>query len=94
MTADLRISYGDLDTTKARLDGLVSEFENIQASQDAYDGAMGSSDVAGAMNNFAGNWTIHREKLLSKMQKLDTMVEAALIHFPETDRKLASEAPR
>jgi hypothetical protein len=87
---DLRISYSDLESTKARMDSLIGELDNIQPDQSAYDGAMGSSEIAGAMDGFAGNWSIHRKKLLSKMQNLDSMVGAALTEFPKTDRDAAS----
>jgi hypothetical protein len=88
--SDLRISYSDLESTKAALGGLITDLENIQTNQSEYDGAMGSGDVSGAMDNFAGNWSIHRKKLLGKMQNLDSMVDAALTEFPATDRKAAS----
>jgi hypothetical protein len=88
--SDLRISYSDLESTGAALGGLIRDLENIQTSQSEYDGAMGSSDISGAMDNFAGNWSIHREKLLGKMQNLQSMVDAALTEFPKTDREAAS----
>jgi hypothetical protein len=87
--SDLRISYNDLESTRAALGGLVKDLENIQTNQSEYDGAMGSSDISGAMDNFAGNWSIHREKLLGKMQNLQSMVDAALTEFPKTDREAA-----
>lgn len=90
MTSDLRISYSDLESTKTTMGALIGDLENIQASQSAYDGAMGSSDIAGAMDNFAGNWSVHREKLLGKMKHLHSMVSAALTEFPKTDRETAS----
>ena len=90
---DLRISYGELESTKARMSSLVKDFEGIQADQSRYDGAMGSGDVAGAMDSFAGNWSIHRKKLLDKMQNLNSLVEAALVHFPKTDQDVAKKLP-
>jgi len=89
-TPDLRISYNDLETTKATMSGLIGELENIQPDQSAYDGAMGSGDISGAMDSFAGNWSVHRQKLLGKMKNLNSMVSSALTDFPDTDRKAAS----
>jgi hypothetical protein len=88
--SDLRISYNDLESTNAVLGGLVKDLEDIQTDTSEYDRAMGSSDISGAMDNFAGNWSIHREKLLGKMQNLQSMVDAALTEFPKTDREAAS----
>lgn len=90
MTSDLRISYSELESTRATMGALIGDLENIQANQSAYDGAMGSGDIAGAMDNFAGNWSIHRKKLLGKMKNLNSMVGAALTEFPKTDREAAS----
>jgi hypothetical protein len=87
---DLRISYQDLESTKSTMDSLVNEFENIQTEQSQYDSAMGSGQVSGALNNFAGNWSYHRKQLLGKMQNLDSMVSEALTQFPKTDTGLAS----
>lgn len=92
--SDLRISYGELESTTGMLGGLITDLENIQASESAYDGAMGSSDISGAMDNFAGNWSVHRKKLLGQMDGLHSMVDAALTQFPATDRKTASWLPK
>jgi len=89
--ADLRISYTDLESTQARMQSLVKDFQDIETDQSKYDGAMGSGDVAGAMDSFAGNWSVHRKKILAKMQNLNSMVQAALVHFPKTDQDLASK---
>jgi hypothetical protein len=86
---DLRISYNDLESTSATLGGLIKDLENLQPDQSRYDKAMGSGDIAGAMDNFAGNWSIHRKKLLGNMQNLRSMVRAALTEFPKTDQKAA-----
>jgi hypothetical protein len=86
---DLRISYADLSATNGALLVLINDMENIQTDTSAYDGAMGSGDVAGAMDNFAGNWSVHRKKLLGNMQNVQSMVQGALTDFPETDRKAA-----
>lgn len=51
---DLKVDYALLDQSETTLSGLVSEFENIRAQESAYDGAMGSGDIASAMGSFAG----------------------------------------
>lgn len=89
MSADLRISYQELASTKTTMNSLVNEFENIQTDQSQYDSAMGSGQVSGALGNFAGNWSYHRKQLLGKMQNLDSMVSEALTQFPKTDQQAA-----
>lgn len=44
-----------LESIERSLTSLHSEFQNIQVNTSAYDGAMGSGDVASAMDGFAGN---------------------------------------
>jgi hypothetical protein len=86
---DLKVDYQALSFTHQTLGGLVSQFKDIQTQQARYDWAMGSGDVAGAMDNFAGNWNYHRQQLINSMNDLDSMVVAALEQFPKTDNQLA-----
>jgi hypothetical protein len=88
---DLRISYHDLESAHAALSGTASQFEGIQARQSRSDAAMGSGDVAGAMDGFAGNWTYHRKLLLGKMRNLGSLLTQALTQFPKADRDLSHQ---
>ena len=88
---DLRIDYQLLESTKSTMDSLVSQFQNIQTQQSQYDGAMGSGDVAGAMDNFAGNWDYHRKQLLGKMKDLDDLVDETVKQFKKTDGDLKNQ---
>ena len=86
--ADLKVDYQLLDSIESSLSSLLSEFQNIQASTGAYDGAMGSPDVASAMDGFAGNWNDHRKSLVSSMQSLGKMVSETRRQFQNADNKL------
>jgi len=88
--ADLKVDYQLLDSIERSLSSLYSEFSNIQAQTGAYDGAMGSGDVASAMDGFAGNWNDHRKDLLSSIQSLGKMVSETRQQFQNTDNKLTS----
>ena len=87
--SDLKVDYQALSFTHQTLGGLVSQFSDIQTQQAHYDWAMGSGAVAGAMDNFAGNWNYHRQQLIGSMKDLDSMVATALEQFPKTDNQLA-----
>jgi hypothetical protein len=87
---DLKVDYALLDQSEVTLSGLVSEFENIKAQESAYDGAMGSGDIASAMDSFAGNWDYHRKKLVGSIQALGTMINQTKQAFDTTDGKLQS----
>ena len=88
--ADLKVDYQMLDATEKSLSTLVSEFQNIKAQEQGYEGAMGSGDIAGALGSFSGNWDYHRKKLIGSMQALGQMVSETKDKFRETDKKLAS----
>jgi hypothetical protein len=85
---DLKIDYQLLDQISASLSSLAAQFENIQATQDGYNGAMGSDLIAGAMNGFAGNWSIHRKKLLDSMLALQQHAHGIKQGFSSTDEDL------
>lgn len=88
--ADLKVDYQLLGSIEHSLSSLLSEFQNIQVQTSAYDGALGSGDVASAMDNFAGNWNDHRKSLISSMQALGKMVSETRQQFQKADNKLKS----
>jgi hypothetical protein len=88
--ADLKVDYQLLDSTERALSSLMSEFQHIKARESGYDGAMGSGDIAAAMDSFAGNWDYHRGKLVGSMQALGKMITESKKKFTETDSRLAS----
>ena len=87
--ADLKVDYQLLDAIESSLSRLLSEFQNIKAQTGGYDGAMGSGDVASAMNGFAGNWDDHRKNLISSIESLGKMVSETKQQFQDADNKLA-----
>ena len=89
--SDLRVDYSLLEASHKALTSLASEFGNLQATTSGYDGALGSGSIAGAMDNFAGNWSYHRDKLVANMQKLDDMITESVKQFMDTDKKAAQE---
>ncbi len=67
---DLVVDYAMLTQVENTLKGLAQEFQNIQAQEQGYTGAYGSGDIAGAMNDFADNWSYHRGNILKSMDSL------------------------
>jgi hypothetical protein len=88
---DLRVDYQLLDQIYGSLGRLAGQFEHIQAMQDGYNGAMGSDAIAGAMNGFAGNWSIHRQRLTASMQALQKKVHDTRQGFSQTDDDLRQQ---
>jgi hypothetical protein len=87
---DLKVDYQLLESTERTLSSLVSEFQNMQAQETAYDGAMGSGPIAAAMNGFATNWNDNKKSLINSMQTLGKMVGETVLQFKTTDTKLAA----
>jgi hypothetical protein len=87
---DLDVDYQLLGSIHSALEGVSREFEDIQTTQAGFDGDMGSADVTGAMENFAGNWSYHRKKLISELDNLLTLVEKAIQGFRHADESAAA----
>jgi hypothetical protein len=87
---DLKVDYQLLESTERTLSSLVSEFQNMQAQESAYSGAMGSGPIAAAMDGFAANWNNNKKSLVNSMQGLGKMVSETLQQFKQTDTKLAT----
>lgn len=88
---DLKVDYSLLESSHGSLNSLINEFGNLQATTGSYDGALGSGDVASAMDGFAGNWNYHKNQLINDMKDLDKMVTESIDQFKGTDLKAAKE---
>jgi hypothetical protein len=89
--ADLKVDYSLLASIEGTLGGLKSEFDGLEDQSGGYDWAYGSGDITGAMGNFSGNWSIHRQKLLGKMEALSSMVSDTITKFKDTDTNLKNQ---
>ena len=87
--ADLKVEFDLLNSAKQTLTTLTSEFQDIKAQEHAYDGAMGSGDITGALGSFSGNWDYHRNKLVGSMQALGQLIDESEKQFHQTDDQLA-----
>jgi hypothetical protein len=85
---DLCVDYSLLEEASKSLSSLISEFDNIKAQEGAYDGALGSGNIASAMDSFAGNWDYHRRKLTENMQAVGELIDNTMKSFQQADQKL------
>jgi hypothetical protein len=86
--ADLKVNYQLLDTAGRSISSLRQEFNGLQGQEQGFDSALGSAEIASAMDGFAGNWDYHRRLLVSSMEALDTMVQDSKQKFQSTDNAL------
>jgi hypothetical protein len=89
--ADFVVDYSLLQQVDKTLKDLVNQFQNIQAQEQGYTGAYGSGDVAGAMDDFAGNWSYHRGKIVDSMNALSQSVEDVMSESKKYDSDLAKQ---
>jgi hypothetical protein len=89
--ADLVVDLGMLAETADELSALISEFGDASKIVSTYTSAVGDADLAGALEEFAGNWRVHREKLLSSMHAVHQMASQSHRSYINTDEKLARD---
>ena len=87
--ADLKVSYDWLSQTTSNLKAIHNELEHTGEHQSDIKGALGSGDIADAMDDFANNWDNHRRKILDKVQALGDMSEKTMEAFQDLEKKLA-----
>lgn len=88
---DLAVDLGLLESTAGALSMLMEEFNNASKIVDDYQGDVGDPKLIGALNDFAGNWKVHRQTLLSSMQAVYKMATQSHKAYLDTDDKLARD---
>lgn len=92
--ADLVVK--DLDQLVDDLTSLIHEFEGALDRQNAmkvggdnHKGLWGQVNANLSMNDFADNWTVHRDRMVKAMKTLRDNVKAANDQWTQADQKLA-----
>jgi hypothetical protein len=89
--ADFVVDYTLLQQVDKTLKDLMNQFQNIQAQEQGYAWAYGSGDIAGAMNDFAGNWSYHRGQIVKSMASLSENVEEVMTETQKYDSDMAKQ---
>ena len=86
---DLKVD-ATLDQTNADLKKIHDEFDN--ASKNAKDdrNIWGQRDLAKAMDDFANNWKIHRDKINEKLKSLSDKVDKAVAAWDDAENQLSN----
>ena len=87
--ADLKVDYDQLTASRSALHDLHDEFDHATDLADQTDDIWGNGHVKDAIHEFAGNWKIHKEKLLGKMQKVEDLTGGCIDTFENTDAEIA-----
>lgn len=89
--ADLEVDLGLLERTAGALSMLIEEFNNCSKIVNSAQAAVGDPALVAALESFAGNWTVHRENLLSSMQSVYRMATDSHKAYIDTDDSLARD---
>lgn len=81
---------GSLDDTNRDLKAIHDEFNSLQDSANENKGIWGHSDVAAAMNDFAHDWYVHRDKINNRLGKLSGQVDQACNVWSDAEKQLSA----
>jgi hypothetical protein len=89
--ADLVVDLGLLESTAGALSMLIEEFSNASKIVSASQGQIAELTLVGALDDFANDWSVHRQDLLSSMQSVYKMATESHKAYIAADDKLAQE---
>jgi hypothetical protein len=89
--ADLVVDLGLLESTAGALSMLMEEFNNASKIVDDYQGDIGDPRLLSALDDFASNWKVHRQTLLSSMDAVYKMATTSHKAYVNADDKLARD---
>lgn len=87
--ADLKVDFENLESSKSTVASLKAAFDGLSRRVSAQSRDWGSSDIEGAMHEFATNWDYRRDILSGKLKEVGEKIEGTLEAFTEADEKLA-----
>ena len=89
MTDHLKVSTTMLADVGTSLGTLKNEFDNSTRIVDSFHDYIGSGELAGAMDDFAGNWSKKRDELCKTLEELGKIADAAAKTYDGVDDHLA-----
>jgi len=89
--ADLVVNLSLLDSTAGALSMLIEEFQNASQIVKGSQSQIGDQTLINALDDFAGDWEVHRQDLLSSMEAVYQMATKSHKAYIDTDDKLARE---
>jgi VIT1/CCC1 family predicted Fe2+/Mn2+ transporter len=91
MTDDhLKVSTTTLADIGRSLGTLKDEFEHSSTIVDSFHGFIGSGELAGALGDFAGDWSKKREELCGLLDELGKVADTAARTYDGIDEHLAA----
>jgi hypothetical protein len=86
----IRADLSRIGQVAGQISALGAEFERATSLVDGYEDALGSAQVAAALDAFAGNWAIHRGRLVADLAQEADLARSAVAAYHGTDDQLAA----
>jgi hypothetical protein len=77
-----------------RIDSIVNALENAEQSEQGADAALGTSNLAGAYNDFIGGWSDGRKQILSNIKTLSGAASAAASAYLQAENQIKAAAQK
>jgi Holliday junction resolvase len=89
--ADLVVDLGLLESTAGSLSMLIEEFSNASKIVSFAQQSVAEPVLVSALEDFANDWSVHRQDLLSSMEAVYKMATESHKAYIATDDKLAQD---
>jgi len=88
---DLRIDLEDMRALARRIGTLTGDLSGSERFAQQAAGDAGDGRLAGALNDFGGNWDIHRDDLVERMEFLAASATSIADTLEDLDADLAAQ---
>jgi hypothetical protein len=89
--ADLIITKEVLEDSTTKLQHISDELEHQKSDDRELDQVYGQSDVHSAMNDFSGDWKIHRDKMKGAIADLRDKMQKATDNWTGLEQDLSEK---
>ena len=86
----VRADLNMIGQVAGQITAIGGEFERATSLVDSYADALGSAQLAAALDSFAGNWAIHRQRLVDDLSKEARLAQGAVDAYRGTDAALTA----
>ena len=86
----IRADLNRIGQVAGQIAAIGGEFEQATSLVNSYADVMGSAQVTAALDSFAGNWAIHRQRLIDDLSKEAQLAQGAVNAYHGTDAQLTA----
>jgi hypothetical protein len=86
----IRADLNMIGQVAGQITAIGGEFERATSLVDSYADALGSPQLAAALDSFASDWSIHRQRLIADLSKEAQLAQGAVDAYRGTDASLTA----